>query len=195
MLEPHPNEGELVAQSRRGDGIAFGVLVEHYQDAVFNLAMRMTGNREDAGDVVQDAFLNAFRKIHSFEERASFATWLYRITVNQSMTVHRKAARREHVSLNAGEDDGPASGIAGNSEPPGKRLEHADDLRVVERALAELDAEHRAVVLLRDMEGLDYSQIADATGCSVGTVKSRLHRARLELREKVNRAMARGGKK
>lgn len=194
MLAPHPNECELLERSRRGDSFAFGALVEHYQDAIFNLALRMTGNREDAGDVAQNVFLNAFRKVASFEGRASLATWLYKIAVNQSMSVHRKSAKREHLSV-TGDDDDRATDFPGDAPAPDQRLEQADELRLVERALAELDAEHRAVVLLRDMEGLDYSAIAEAADCSVGTVKSRLHRARFELREKIKRAMARGGQR
>lgn len=193
MLAPHPNEGELLERSRRGDGNAFGALVEHYQDAIYNLALRMTGNREDAGDVAQNVFLNAFRRVNSFEGRASVATWLYKIAVNESMSVHRRYSKSDHMSLSGKDDDRPTDWPA-DSSAPDHRLEQADELRFVERALAELDDDHRAVILLRDMEGLDYSAIADVANCSVGTVKSRLHRARLELREKLRRASARGGR-
>lgn len=192
MLAPHPNEGELLERSRRGDGSAFGALVEHYQDAIYNLALRMTGNREDAGDVAQNVFMNAFRKVNSFEGRASLATWLYKIAVNESMSVHRRSARCDSLSL-SGEDVDRPTDWPGDGPAPDHCLEQADQMRLVQLALAELDSEHRAVILLRDMEGLDYSAIAEVANCSVGTVKSRLHRARLELREKLRRASARGG--
>ena len=155
MVSPLPSEPELLKRCAQGDTEEFGRLVTHYQDAIFNLVFRMIGNREDARDVTQEVFIKAFRRIRSFEGRSSFGTWLYSIAVNQSISERR----RRSATSRAGQIQ--MSLLAGEKtesgyDPPGNGP--APD---------------------------DYSSISNVLGCSRGTVKSRLHRARLELRRKL----------
>ena len=195
MISPLPGETELLKRSAEGDADAFGPLARHYQGVIYNLALRMLGNAEDAADVTQEVFVNAFRKVRSFEARSSFATWLYAIGVNQA----RSHQRRQGVRARAGEvtmsslepkREEAAYDPPGDGPAPDERMRAQETRRQVERAIAELDHDHRAVVVLRDIEGLDYRAIAEALRWSVGTVKSRLHRARLELRQKLQGLVA-----
>jgi len=194
MLEPLPDEAELVKRCAKGDTEAFGRLVTHYEDAIFNLVFRMVGNREDARDVTQEVFIRAFRSIGLFEGRSRFGTWLYSIAVNQSITERRRralASRTGEVPMSAlARDDGEAAyDPAGEGPAPSDRLDSEETRRAVEEAIAELPEEHRAVVVLRDIHGLDYRGISEALRCSRGTVKSRLHRARAELKRKLGRTI------
>ena len=198
MIEPLPSEAELLRRSRRGDAEAFGKLVTHYQDAVYNVVIRMIRNPEDARELTQDVFLRAYRRIASFQGRSSLATWLYSIAVNHSISERRRraaASRAPEIQMSAlgGQDtdsayDPPAAGPA-----PADRLNAAETHREIQRVLAELDDDYRSVIVLRDIEGLDYSAISDTLGCSRGTVKSRLHRARLQLRGKLRHLFAERG--
>ncbi len=195
MISPLPSEPELLRRSAKGDAGAFGMLVTHYQDAIFNLALRMVANREDASDVAQDVFLRAFRKIRAFEGRSSFMTWLYSIAMNESISLRRRKAagsrkRELQMSVLDGRDADAMYDPPGHAAAPDDGLERAETCRQVEQALAELDENYRSVVVLRDVEGLNYASIGGVLGCSVGTVKSRLHRARLELRLKLGRLLA-----
>jgi RNA polymerase sigma-70 factor, ECF subfamily len=187
MVIPLPNEPELLKRCAKGNTEAFGALVSHYQDAIYNVAYRMLGHREDARDVTQEVFVKAFRKIRSFEARASFSTWLYSIALRQAIN-HRRhmgaqsragSVQMSSLGCDAGEhrfdaaDDGPS---------PDAPLLAVETQRQIEKAIERLSDDYRAAVVLRDVEGLGYERIADILGCSLSTVKSRLHRARLELR-------------
>jgi RNA polymerase sigma-70 factor (ECF subfamily) len=191
MVDPLPNEAELLGRCAEGDTAAFGTLMEHYQDAIFNLVYRMVGNREDAQDVTQEAFIKAFRRLGSFQGRAKFGTWMYSIAVNQAISHRRRqmaksrAGRVQMSALDGSGDDATFDPAADGPEPD-QRLHREELLRQIESAIDDLADDHRAVVLLRDMEGLDYARIGEVLGCSKGTVKSRLHRARLELRHKLS---------
>ncbi len=191
MVTPLPNESELLKRSAKGDTEAFGKFVTHYEDAVYNLAYRMIGNREDAEDVAQDVFVKAFHRIRSFEGRSSFATWLYSIAVNESISERRRrqaaGLRGKTLQMSSlGSRDGEAAYDPPGRDPePDERLHANETRRQIERAIAELPDEYRVVVVLKDMEGLGYADVGRALGCSRGTVKSRLHRARLQLRQKL----------
>jgi len=194
MISPHPSEPELLRRCVKGDTAAFGTLVNHYQDVVFNLAYRMLGDRDDASDVAQEVFIKAYRNIGAFERRSSLATWLYSIATNESISQRRRAAatsRDGGVAMSAldGGGDCPFD-PPGDAPAPDKPLKDRETRRQIERAIADLDDEHRSVVLLREMEGLDYSSIASVLGCTIGTVKSRLHRARLQLRSSLRHVWA-----
>ena len=194
MIPPLSNESELLSRCRKGHTEAFGEVVSHYQDAIFNVVIRMIGNREDARDVTQDVFIRAFRRIKSFQGRSSLATWLYSIAVNQSISERRRrgtASRAGDVQMSAldGRDDGAPYDPPGDGPAPDERLGADETRRRIEQAIAELDEDYRSVVVLRDIEGLDYASIGEALNCSRGTVKSRLHRARLELRRKLAKLM------
>ncbi|MFW6159441.1 MAG: RNA polymerase sigma factor [Planctomycetota bacterium] len=194
MVEPLPNEAEVVRESARGDGEAFGELVNHYQNAIFNLVVRMLGNREDARDVTQEVFLKAYRRLRSFKGRSRFATWLCSIAVNQSISERRKqsaASRRGGVPMSVLEgDDGRSYDPPGDTAGPDESLQAEETMQQIEAAIDELSDDYRSVVVLRDIEGLDYRAISEALGCSRGTIKSRLHRARLQLRRTLQGLVA-----
>lgn len=177
------DDRRLITECLGGRREAFDELVSRYYGRLYNAAIRLVENPEDAADVVQDAFLNAYLSLHTFKGDAEFFTWLYRIAFNTAISLKRK--KRIVVSLNghpAGEHglepDDPSEYIR-----PGAALERAEDESQLQAALSRLSLEHREVLLLKDIEGLKYEAIAEALGVPIGTIRSRLHRARLELRE------------
>lgn len=169
------HDGPLVRRARGGDRAAFRSLVERHHGRVFNIALRMLDNREDAADIVQDTFLSAYRRLKDFEGRARFSTWITTIAMNRCRNIRRSAARARTIAL---ETDPPAPGSASPESETGAR----EIARHLERALAEIGPEHREVVVLRDIEGLSCRAVAEILGVETGTVKSRLHRARHALR-------------
>jgi RNA polymerase sigma-70 factor (ECF subfamily) len=172
----------LIAACLAGKTEAFGQLVSRYQDRLFNTVIRLMDNPEDARDVVQEAFLNAYQSLHSFKGDSLFFTWLYRIAVNTAISYRRK--QKVLLRLHQGPEDGslePADPAEGTR--PGHALEMAEEERRVHEALARLSAEHRAVLVMKDLEGQKYEEMAEVLGVPIGTIRSRLHRARLELRE------------
>jgi RNA polymerase sigma-70 factor, ECF subfamily len=186
-------EAAWVEQARTGDMNALTRLVTRYQDRILNTCWRVCGNLEDAQDLAQEAFLKAIESIGTFRQKANFYTWLFRIAVNVSISHRRKSARAVKLSLHGRDGeliaDRQAIGMVGRvseepQEPPA-RLSARETERRVLAALNDLDDEHRAVLVLRDMESFDYHQIAEILEVPVGTVKSRLHRARIELRGRL----------
>lgn len=178
---------QLIKECLDGDGASFGVLVRRHQDRLFNCVYRLVENAEDAHDVVQEAFLHAYQALDSFKGDSLFFTWLYRIAVNAAISLKRK--RRVVLSI-----DGVRSGEAGAEPPdpsemtrPGYHLEQEEQGQCIQRALARLSPEHRAVLVMKDMEGQKYEMMAEVLGVPIGTIRSRLHRARLELRELLER--------
>lgn len=181
------DDTDLVNQCRRGDSSAFGGLVARYQDRVFNTCLRLCGNRSDAEELAQEAFVKAYVSLDRFDGRASFYTWLFRIAVNLTISAHRKARPGPMVSMHARLAEGDGQSLAdrmeGTSAMPQDRCEMSERDEAVARALSSLDEEHKSVIVLRDIEALGYAEIAEILGVPTGTVKSRLHRARLALRE------------
>ena len=177
------DDRRLIAECLGGRRDAFGELVSRYQARLYNAAVRLVDSSEDAADVVQDAFLNAYQSLHTFKGDAEFFTWLYRIAFNTAISLKRK--RRAVVSLDA------AGGRDGGLEPddpseyvrPGAALERSEEEAQLQSAMGRLSHEHREVLVLKDIEGLKYEVIAELLDVPIGTVRSRLHRARLELRE------------
>lgn len=183
--EPELSDAELVRQSRSGQTAAFGVLVARYQDRVFNTCYRICHRHADALDLTQATFLRAFESLERFESRARFYTWLFRIAVNLAIS-HCRRARRRPVPLD--DDDeaeaAPLSATVASREPGVVEVAvRREETRQVEQALAQLDEEHRAVLVLKDIEEMDYATIAEVLDVPVGTVKSRIHRGRLRLYE------------
>ena len=176
------DDRRLIADCLGGRREAFSELVTRYQARLFNAAMRLVDNAEDAADVVQDAFLNAFQSLHAFKGDAEFFTWLYRIAFNTAISLKRK--RKAVLSLDTGGSDGgidpddPSEYIR-----PGVALERSEEDAQLQAAMNRLSHEHREVLVLKDIEGLKYEAIADILGVPIGTIRSRLHRARLELRD------------
>jgi RNA polymerase sigma-70 factor (ECF subfamily) len=176
------DDRRLIADCLGGRRDAFGELVSRYQARLYNAAIRLVDNPDDAADVVQDAFLNAYQSLHSFKGDAEFFTWLYRIAFNTAISLKRK--KRAVVSLDAGGRDGhldpddPSEYVR-----PGAALERTEDEARLHEAMARLSAEHKDVLVLKDIDGMKYEEIAEVLGVPIGTIRSRLHRARLELRD------------
>ena len=178
----------LIEECLKGRSEAFGALVRKYQDRLYNTLYRVVGNAEDARDLVQDAFVQAYRSLHRFQGESAFYTWLYRIAINAAISLKRR--HRVTVPIDAGRE-GP--GYEPAEDPtrsdPSERMEQDDRDRQVREALDSLPAEYRAVLVLKDIDGQKYEAIAQILDCPIGTVRSRLHRARLELRERLKHLM------
>jgi RNA polymerase sigma-70 factor (ECF subfamily) len=185
---PEPDE-LLVARARRGDAGAFGLLAERYQDAVFNGIYRMVGQREDAEDLAQEVFVKAYGGIGRFEGRSSLYTWLYSIAFNVVVSHRRKVGSSRHANplslQESGDEAGRSFDVQDGSERPDAAAERGELREQIEEAIGQLEEDHRVVLVMRDIEGFDYDTIARLLGCPHGTVKSRLHRARLALREQL----------
>jgi RNA polymerase sigma-70 factor (ECF subfamily) len=182
------DDQRLIADCLRGQTAAFEELVRRHQDRLYNAVNRLVGNPEDARDIVQDAFLSAYQSLAKFKGGAQFYTWLYRIAFNAAISLKRK--QRVALAFQTGRSPGaPESEPADPSEQnrPDERMLRAEEERRVQAALAQLSAEHRAVLILKDIEGQRYEAIALVLGVPIGTVRSRLHRARMELREILRR--------
>jgi RNA polymerase sigma-70 factor (ECF subfamily) len=180
---------ELVAAAQQGDRAAFDQLVRATYQEAYTLAYRLTGNEEDARDVVQDAYLRAYKGIGRFRGDAAFSTWLYRITANCATTYLVKRTKARHETL---EDDTPLPDERPEVDPV-QRADLEDDRRRLSEALAELPAEMRAVVVLRDVYDLPHEAIAAELGITEGAAKVRLHRARRKLRERLFPVRGEGG--
>lgn len=190
-------ERMLIRRLQERDERAFEEMVGLYQNKVFNLVYRMIGNQEEAEDLAQEVFVTVFKSVDSFRGEAKFSTWLYRIAANHCKNRMKYLGRRSYKQT--GELDEAAEREAQNAQPsslhprvdgPDAVLEGLELERAVQRAMQALDPEHREVIVLRDIEDLSYEEIAEITGVELGTVKSRLHRARLQLKE----LMAKSGK-
>ena len=177
----------LVDQIQQGDGAAFEELVRRHQQMVYAVTCRMLGDPDEAQDAAQDAFVRAYRSIGGFRRDAKLSTWLVAITLNVCRNRRRWWARRRRViagSLDAMADDpdAPALEPADPAPGPASQAQARERQRALTAALQMLDAPSRAVVVLRDVQGFAYEEIARMLGCRLGTVKSRLSRARLQLR-------------
>ena len=175
----------LIRTALAGDDAAFGELVERYKGRAFGVAVGIVGNGDDALDVVQDSFIKAYYKLKEFRFGSNFYTWFYRLLVNQAIDRWRKSARSAEVPLDESwlsEEDSPPDAFAYPRTPEdlARNRELGDALQ---RAIASLPEYHRAVIVLREVEGMAYDEIAKTLGCSVGTVMSRLHYARGKLKE------------
>jgi RNA polymerase sigma-70 factor (ECF subfamily) len=177
------DDHRLIAECLRGQTAAFGELVARHQDRLFNTIVRLVDHAEDARDVVQESFLHAYQSLHSFKGDSLFFTWLYRIAVNTAMTMKRKQRPVLRVRTGAAGEDGHEPHDRSEVNRPGYALEMAEEERRVHDALARLSAPHRAVLVMKDMEGMKYEEIAEVLEVPIGTIRSRLHRARLEMKE------------
>lgn len=195
----------LVRAVQRGEKDALAPLLERYQDRLFGVCMRMVGDRDMAADLTQDAMIKAIEGLSSFDERAKFSTWVIRVTMNVCLSKLRSERLRRHASLDqlaAGTAQKPSDRpsvptalIDRDREHAGAESVELEDLRRrVSAALLRVAPEQRAILVLRDSRGLDYEQIAEAIGVPVGTVKSRLFRARAALREAMEEDEPRGSR-
>ncbi|MDQ7014347.1 MAG: sigma-70 family RNA polymerase sigma factor [Planctomycetota bacterium] len=182
---------DLVASIRDGDAAAWGSLIESYQVRIFSICIRMVRDRELASDLTQDAFIKIMKGLDTFDERARLSTWIYRVTVNVCLSKLRSEKLRRHASLEAmaasaggrHTDGRNELGFAQHREPEAHLgIEHEEERQRMLAALGQLSDEHRAILTLRDGRGLEYEQIAEVLDIPVGTVRSRLFRARAALR-------------
>jgi RNA polymerase sigma-70 factor, ECF subfamily len=174
------DDAQLIDEALAGHSVAFGRLVTKYQDRLYNSLVHVVGSAEEARDVVQDAFVQAFIKLESFHRSSAFYTWLYRIAFNVAISRHRR--RKPMVSVEQARELSGQEPVARDGNPS-ERLERQERAVQVQAALAALSEEHRAVLVLREIDGCCYDTIAGILELPVGTVRSRLHRARMELRE------------
>src|SRR6266403_1555373 len=189
------DEPQLVASARAGDAAAFEELVARYEDKIFRLTSNITGNREDAEDAMQDAFLKSYAHLRDFHGESRFYTWLVRIAANEALMRLRKR-RPNQFSLDEpieGDNDLLPRELEEWGPTPEQRYAQTEMQNIVSDVIDRLEPEYRIVFLLRDFEELSTQETADALGISVSAVKSRLLRARLKLREKLNRHFRQGG--
>lgn len=190
MDDVSTSDQTLIDRCLAGQTDAFGVLVTRYEKRLYGTLVHMLGSIDEARDVAQEAFVLAFQKLKTFRQESAFYSWLFRIAYNTAVTRHRRrrprTASMEMLRDKSGReptDDRPES-------DPTHHLDISERQALVASALDELAKEYRTVIVLREMEGLSYEEIAELVACPVGTVRSRIHRARSELREKLTRALA-----
>jgi RNA polymerase sigma-70 factor (ECF subfamily) len=182
----------LIARLKERDGRAFDEIVQLYGDKVFSLVYRMLGNRHEAEDVAQEVFITVFKTVDGFRGEAKFSTWLLRIAANQSKNRIKYLSRRptdggeveDALQTRAGT---PAPVMQAQIEGPDVLMEAAELESLMQRSIAALDEEHRLLVILRDVEELSYQEIGEITGLPEGTIKSRLHRARMAIKEELDK--------
>ncbi len=180
------DEESLVAACRSGDTEAFGILVNRYQDRLYSTILRLTGNRDDANELLQETFMRAYLKLGRFRGGSQFFTWIYRIAVNLTISHRRRVLGKGHqphqtIELRFDPTDD-------SSQPlPLDLMEKEEVHALVQRALDALQSDHRTVLVLKEFDGLRYEEIAEILNIPIGTVRSRLYRARAELRLHLER--------
>ncbi|MDX2086614.1 MAG: sigma-70 family RNA polymerase sigma factor [Kofleriaceae bacterium] len=185
-------ERSLLRRLRDRDERAFRELLESHRDRVFNITYRMLGNRAEAEDVAQEVFIAVFKNIDDFREESKFSTWLYRVTVNHCKNRIKYLARRhdrdrDELDETSHQANGAINGTPVRAAQPDRALANAQMEKLLQEAIAALDEDQREVIILRDVEDLSIEEICEITKLPDGTVKSRLHRARLVLRKKMQR--------
>jgi RNA polymerase sigma-70 factor (ECF subfamily) len=180
------DDGQLIDEALEGDTAAFGRLVCKYQDRLYNTMVNVARCREEAEDVVQDAFVQAFVKLSSFRRNSAFYTWLYRIAFNTAISRQRR--RRVEMSVDQGREATGEEPVD-HGDAPEDRLLRQEQAGQVQQALSALSEDYRAVLVLREVEGCCYETIADILDLPIGTVRSRLHRSRLQLREELREVL------
>ena len=184
MVSAQDPDNELVQKSQGGDRLAFNQLVLKYRNRVMGVATRMLGDRVEAEDLAQDVFVKVYHGLQGFQGEALFSTWLYRITTNSCLNQRRKRKRESQVTQVV---DDPEPILSDRASNPHTLLERKELKDFLEKAIQALPQEQRMVLILRDIEGLSYEEIADSLGLELGTVRSRLHRARLEVQGSVKK--------
>ncbi len=182
MLE----DSQIIAEVLNGDPAAFEQLVRKHQDRLFNTIFHLIRDREEAEDVVQEALVKSYVKLSTFQGQSAFYTWLYRIAFNIALGKQRR--KRTTTSVDEAREVRGLEPID-DGERPGDRMEQAEQAQEVRRALDALNEQHRAILVLREMEGCCYEVISEVLDLPIGTVRSRLHRARIQLRQELEQGM------
>lgn len=177
------NEGQLIQRAAAGDASAFNELLGAHEKQMYVVCYRMCGNYNDAQDCLQEAMLRVFRALPGFKSQSSFSTWLYRITMNACLDELRRRKTRRNASLDGLLEEGwsPKS----ESEAPDDQVVRSERAKALHAAIAELPEEMRSAIVLRDIRGFSYEEIADMLNMNIGTIKSRISRGREKLREKI----------
>lgn len=175
------HEDKLISKAVSGDGAAFSELMTMHEKRMYAVALRMCGNREDAQDCLQDAMIRIYRSISGFKGQSSFGTWVYRITMNTCLDELRKRKSRQSASLDNLVESGfsPTDGV----NTPEKQAVNSEQRRVLNTAIQSLPEEMRSAIVLRDIQGFTYDEIAEMQDANIGTIKSRISRAREKLRQ------------
>lgn len=179
-------EGELICKCKIGDIEAFEELISKYEKKVFNICLRILGNYGEAEDVSQDVFIKVFKYINSFKGNSSFYTWLYRITVNECMDLFNKKKKVIAFSMDEPIENGEEEvqrEYRDKHESVEEKVERIELRKNIETGMQKLSIEHRTMIVLRDIQGFSYEEIAEMLGCPPGTVKSRINRARSHLKD------------
>ena len=181
-------EKDLIRRAKQGDMLAFEELILQHEKIVYNVALRMMNHSEDARDISQEVFLKAYRNLANFDERSAFSTWLYRITHNTCIDEMRKRKGKQNYSLEEeleNEDGSMQRQIANEGDTPEESLLREEQKSEILQALDTLSEEHKAAIILRDVKGLSYEEISEILELSLGTVKSRISRARNQLKTEI----------
>lgn len=186
------NDSELIRSFKEGNDVAFERIVLKYQDRIFNLCYRFLGNMQEAEDVAQDVFIKVFKALKRFRSESSFYTWIYRITVNtcknriKSLDYRRLKKKIQLPDETYTESNRIAAAVMSN-DSPAESMEKKERMKQIQTAINKLPPDQKAVIVLRDIEGFSYDEISEITGHKLGTVKSKLSRARNDLRNKLMR--------
>ncbi|MCA9038944.1 MAG: sigma-70 family RNA polymerase sigma factor [Planctomycetaceae bacterium] len=180
------DDQQLIEHFLQGDAAAFDQLVLRYQDRLFNTLLRMFNSEQDALDAAQEAFVQAFQKLDTFQGKSQFYSWLCRIAINNVLSQKRKRKVATASLDSAREKAGIEPDDDNRENRPSHQLETSENQSAIQQALNELPEDQRTVIVLKEIDGLKYEEIAEILDCPVGTVRSRIHRARSELRLKLN---------
>jgi RNA polymerase sigma-70 factor (ECF subfamily) len=193
IKEPDMDDLQLVRAVQADNRAAFDSLVVKYQDSIFNLCFRMLGDYDEARDSAQETFIKVYRNINAFKFKSAFSTWLYRIAINTcknnissfSYRMRKKTIRLDAPARDMEDDDNASIDVRDDSSNPADIYENKEREMIIQKAIESLPAKQRMLVVLRDIEGKSYEEIVEITGFKEGTVKSKLSRARQELRDKL----------
>jgi RNA polymerase sigma-70 factor (ECF subfamily) len=180
------SDEELMALFQNGDPGAFTLLVRRYKDDLTNFVVRFVGDRAEAEDLVQETFVRVFRRKELYNEVAKFSTWLYTIASNLAKTRLRRLALWRFVRIGGGGDEGPEFDLPDDGVAPDRAADETLREERIQKALDALPVKFREVIILRDIQDLSYEEIASITGMAIGTVKSRINRARMQLRASLH---------
>lgn len=181
------NDEDVMEQLQDGVMQAFDIIVHRYKDRLHNFLYRYTHNHEDCEDLVQETFLRVFRSRHSYKRIAKLSTWIYTIALNLAKSMYKKKQRMSLISIHADESDPDdrEMEITDSKILQDDKLHLKDSMNELEKALTELNEDFKEVIILRDIQQLSYEEISDITGAAMGTVKSRINRARNQLQELI----------
>ncbi|NOX89418.1 MAG: sigma-70 family RNA polymerase sigma factor [Calditrichaeota bacterium] len=184
-----PTDEELIARFQQGDNYAFNLLVKRYKDPLLNFVYRFVGEKEEAEDIVQETFLRLFKNKHYYREIAKFSTWIYTIAGNLAKTELRRRRRRKLLSISHFMTSEKDYDIPDEDSNPERETNTVITDRIIQKAIDKLTPKFKQVIILRDIQGFSYEEIAEIVGIPLGTVKSRVNRARLKLQEDLKQLM------